>query len=86
MDDVDPGAVEAQAVDELAPSVLGVHDHGVDALEQPPLGGELARARLAGEQVVGGQHERPCGSRCTSRTGVVSHWKCTTSASAATRR
>ena len=63
MDDVNPGGVDAEAVDELTAAVLGVDDHGVDALEQAPLGGELARARLAREQVVGGQDERAAGQQ-----------------------
>ena len=39
--------------------MLGVDDHRVEALVQAPLRRELARARLAREDIVGGQHERP---------------------------
>ena len=47
----------------------GVHDDGVEALIQTPLGGELARARLAREDIVGREHERspPAGLGMASR-------------------
>jgi hypothetical protein len=46
-----------------------MHDNGVEALIQTPLGGELARARLAREDIVGCEHERspPAGLRTASR-------------------
>ena len=39
--------------------MLGVHDDRVDAGVEAALRGALARPRLARENVVGGEHERP---------------------------
>ncbi len=55
-DHVHAVGLHAQLQQPRAP-VLGVHDHRVEALVQPPLGGQLTRPRLARQHVVGGQHE-----------------------------
>ena len=57
-DDVDLLRRDAQRIDEPRAAVLGVHDDRVDAFVEAPLGGELAAARLARQDVVGGEHER----------------------------
>ena len=43
--------------------MLGVHHDRVEAVIQPPLRLALAGPRLAREDVVGGQHERPARAR-----------------------
>ena len=50
--------VDAQLAGQPRATVLGVHDDRVEALVQPPLRGELARPRLARQDVVRGEHER----------------------------
>ncbi len=79
-------AVEAQLAGQPGTAVLGVHDDVVDALVEAALA-RLARARLARQDVVGGQdgRTRPRQER-TSSGWTVSHWKWTTSAAAAARR
>jgi hypothetical protein len=47
-----------------AAPMRGVHDNRVEALVQSPLGGQLARPRLARQHVVGGEHQlRACPRR-----------------------
>ena len=46
-----------------AAAVLGVDDHRVETPVQAPLRGALAGPRLARQDVVGGQHERPAGGQ-----------------------
>ena len=55
-DHVHAAGIHAQLQQPPAP-VLGVHDDRVEALVQPPLGGQLPRPRLARQHVVGGEHE-----------------------------
>ena len=75
--------VDAELADEPARGRARSARRRVDALVEAPLRVALAAARLARQHVVGGQHERARrGSRCTSSGWTVSHWKCTTSASA----
>ncbi len=50
--------VDAQLTGEAPAAVLGVDDHRVEAVVEAALGCPLARARLAREDVVRGQHER----------------------------
>ena len=46
-------------------TVFGVHDHRGHALVEVPLRPGLARPRLAREQIVGRQHDRPGGKQVT---------------------
>ena len=53
--------VDAELLDQPRAAVLGVHDDRVEALVQAPLRGALTGPRLARQDVVGGEHERPAG-------------------------
>ncbi len=63
VDHVDLLGRNAERVDELPAAVAGVDDDRVDAVIQVVLGGGLAGARLARQQVVGGQDERSIGEQ-----------------------
>jgi hypothetical protein len=64
-DDVHLGGLDARRMQETRTTVLGVDDDRVDAIEEAPLAGagetaaEVPAPRLAGQDVVGGEHERP---------------------------
>ena len=87
-DDVDARGVEAELVAQPRGAVLGVHDDRVHPLVERALAGELAPARLARQDVVGGQHARVHAREQVARRAYCtdSHWKCTTSAARAARR
>ncbi len=68
--------IHAQLQQPSAP-VLGMHDHGVEVLVQPPLSGQLPRPRLARQHVVGGEHElgaRSCRGGLSPRQQVNIEW------------
>ena len=66
---VDPARVDRELAGEAITAVHGVHNDRVEALIQTPLGRELARARLAREDIVGREHEcsPPAGRGIASR-------------------
>jgi len=69
-DDVDPLGVDLQVDHQALAPVMGVDDHRVGALVEPPLGGALARPGLAGQHVVGGDHQRPPPGKQASVEGL----------------
>ena len=63
VDDPDLGRVDPEALDEQVPAVARVHDDRVDRVVEAALGAYLPGARLAREQVVGGEDGRPVGQQ-----------------------
>jgi hypothetical protein len=62
-DHLDLPRIDADLPDEPVPAMLRQDHDGVDAVIQARLRGDLAGPRLARQDVVGGEHERPVGQQ-----------------------